>query len=280
MPELPEVESIRLYLESHIAGKKLIDVEIREPKMFFGNPKEIIGEKITHVLRSGKVVTIQFQNNTFLSAHLKLSGQILFAPDKQKAIFKNPIPRANTDTMPGKTTYIILTFDDNSVLFFNDMRKFGWMKLGDKPEFAKGVDVLSVDFTLEYFSNALKKTGRPIKVVLMDQEKMAGIGNIYANDSLYLATIHPARKANSLTPTEIKTLHQAILDSIREGLKYKGSSARDELYVMPDGSKGSYQDHFKAYHQHGKPCVRCGTIMERIELGGRGTFFCPKCQVK
>jgi formamidopyrimidine-DNA glycosylase len=246
--------------------------------MFFGNPTEIIGEKISHVLRSGKVVTIQFQNNKFLSAHLKLSGQILFATDKHHAVFKNPIPRANTDTMPGKTTYIILTFDDNSVVFFNDMRKFGWMKLGDKPEIAKGVDVLSTDFTENYLAQAISKTARPIKVVLMDQEKMAGIGNIYANDALYLARIHPSRKANSLNSEETNRLYTAILDSIREGLQYRGSSAQDELYVMPDGSKGEYQHHFKAYHQHGKPCVRCKTIMERIEVGGRGTFFCPKCQ--
>lgn len=278
MPELPEVESIRMYLEKHILNKTLYTVEILERKMFVGDPDKIIGKKITGLLRSGKVLTIRFENNLYASIHLKLSGQILYSPDKNNSVFKNPIPRADTNKMPGKTTRIILNFSDNSALYFNDMRKFGWMKLGEKPANAKGMDVLARDFTFDYFVNAISKTSRPIKVVLMDQERIAGIGNIYANDSLYAAKIHPARKSNLLTIDEKKVLYRSILDTIKEGLHYKGSSAHDELYLMPDGEKGSYQNHFKAYHQHGKPCVRCGTIMERIELGGRGTFFCPNCQ--
>ena len=278
MPELPEVESIRMYLDAHIVGKTLNEVEIREKKMFFGDPKKIIGKKIVAVLRSGKVLTIQFENKLYLSSHLKLSGQILYSQDKDKSIFKKTIPRANTNKMPGKTTRIILNFNDNSVLYFNDLRKFGWMKLNSKPEHPKGVDVLSKDFTFKYFESASAKTGRPIKVVLMDQERIAGVGNIYANDALWQAKIHPARKTNSLTTDEKKTLYRSILDTIKDGLKYKGSSAHDELYIMPDSSKGSYQNHFKAYHQHGTPCKRCRTIMMRMKLGGRGTFFCPNCQ--
>ena len=278
MPELPEVESIRMYLDAHIVGKTLNEVEIREKKMFFGDPKKIIGKKIVAVLRSGKVLTIQFENKLYLSSHLKLSGQILYSQDKDRSIFKNTIPRANTNKMPGKTTRIILNFNDNSVLYFNDLRKFGWMKLNSKPEHPKGVDVLSKDFTFKYFESASAKTGRPIKVVLMDQERIAGVGNIYANDALWQAKIHPARKTNSLTTDEKKTLYRSILDTIKDGLKYKGSSAHDELYIMPDSSKGSYQNHFKAYHQHGTPCKRCRTIMMRMKLGGRGTFYCPQCQ--
>ncbi len=127
MPELPEIESIRMYLDSHIVGKTLHDVEILEKKMFFGDPKKITGKKIVAVLRSGKVLTIQFENKLYLSSHLKLSGQILYSSNRDKAVFKNIIPRANTNKMPGKTTRIILNFDDNSVIYFNDLRKFGWM---------------------------------------------------------------------------------------------------------------------------------------------------------
>jgi formamidopyrimidine-DNA glycosylase len=278
MPELPEVESIRMYLEKQIVGKKLTSLDILEKKMLVGNSSKIINQNVSAVLRSGKVLSIKFENNMFASFHLKLSGQILYSPDKNKSIFKNTIPRANTNTMPGKTTRIILYFEDNSAVYFNDMRKFGWMKIGEKPEYAKGVDVLDENFSYEYFENAISKTIRPIKVVLMDQEKIAGIGNIYANDSLYIAKIHPARKSSSLTSDEKNILYKSIVETINEGLKYKGSSAHDELYMLPNSEKGTYQHHFKAYHQHGKACVRCGTIMERTVVGGRGTFFCPSCQ--
>ncbi len=278
MPELPEIESIRMYLRQHIVGKTLQKVEIIAPKMFIGDEKLIIHKKVTDVLRSGKIVTIQFENNMYASLHLKLSGQILYAFDKNKAVFKNTIPRADSNTMPAKTTKVILYFSDNSALYFNDMRMFGWMKVSNKPEVIKGIDVLSTDFTFDYFEKVLSKTSRAIKIILMDQDKIGGIGNIYANDALFTAKIHPARKANELTHDEAKTLYRSILDTIKDGLHYKGSSAKDELYVLPDGEKGAYQHHFKAYHKHGTACVNCGTIMERIELGGRGTFFCPTCQ--
>lgn len=278
MPELPEIESIRIYLQDHLVSKTLQRIEILEQNMFVGEEKHIIHQKVSEILRSGKILTIKFENNYFASFHLKLSGQILYAPNKDKPIFKNPIPRADTNKMPGKTTRIILHFSDNSALYFNDMRKFGWMKVSEKPEVVKGVDVLDANFTFEYFKKAVSNTGRPIKVVLMDQDKIGGIGNIYANDSLYLAKIHPARKAKSLNDAELKHLYREILHAIKEGLYYKGSSAKDELYVLPDGEKGMYQHHFKAYHKHGTACINCGTIMERMELGGRGTFFCPKCQ--
>ncbi|HRN69607.1 MAG TPA: bifunctional DNA-formamidopyrimidine glycosylase/DNA-(apurinic or apyrimidinic site) lyase [Candidatus Woesebacteria bacterium] len=278
MPELPEVESIRLYLQDHLVGKTLQRVEIFEQNMFVGEKKHIIHKKVTDILRSGKILTLKFQNDMYASFHLKLSGQILYAPNKDKTIFNNPIPRTNTNKMPGRTTRIILHFSDNSALYFNDMRKFGWMKVGEKPQMVKGIDVLSEKFTFEYFEKVIAKTSRPIKIILMDQDKIGGVGNIYANDALYSAKIHPARKANSLNQDELKNLYREILHAIKEGLYYKGSSAKDELYVLPDGEKGNYQNHFKAYHMHGTPCKNCGTIMERIEVGGRGTFICPKCQ--
>ncbi len=278
MPELPEIESIRMYLRQYIIGKTLQKVEVIAPKMFIGDEKLIIHKKVTDVLRSGKILTLQFENNMYASIHLKLSGQILYALHKDKAVFKVVIPRADSNTMPAKTTKVILYFTDNSALYFNDMRMFGWMKVSNKPEMIKGIDVLSTDFTLDYFKTVLSKTSRAIKIILMDQDKIGGIGNIYANDALFTAKIHPARKANELTPEETERLYKSILDTIQDGLRYKGSSAKDELYVLPDGEKGTYQHHFKAYHKHGTACINCGTIMERMELGGRGTFFCPKCQ--
>lgn len=277
MPELPEVETIRLFLSKHLPGKKIIDIEIREQKQFHGEPKLVLFKTIKTIGRTGKILHIQL-DHLYLSFHLKLSGQILYAPDKDNYEFKNVIPRANSKRMPASTTRIILYFDDNSVLYFNDMRKFGWIKLSEKPEEPLALDVLSPLFTYEYFEKALQGVKRPLKAVLLDQAKMAGIGNIYANDSLWEAQIHPARKTDTLTILEKKTLYEAILKTIKEGIHYRGSSAQDELYVLPDSEKGHYQHRFKTYHQHGTPCKRCGTIIQRIVVGGRGTFFCPHCQ--
>lgn len=281
MPELPEIETIKLYLKQHILGKKVTGVKILEKKQFHGDPNTAFGLTVKDISRKGKILDLQLTTNNVqlhMSFHLKLSGQILYAPDSTKPTFKNVIPRADSNTMPAKTTRVILVFDDNSALYFNDMRKFGWVKLGPNPEGPTGVDVLDQLFTAEYLKETLNGIRRPIKVVLLDQEKMAGIGNIYANDSLWEAKIHPARKANTLTDEEIHRLHTAILKIIHEGIQYKGSSAQDELYLVPDSTKGQYQHHFKTYHKHGTPCTRCRTKIERIVVGGRGTFFCPTCQ--
>lgn len=278
MPELPEVETIRLSLNKKLADKTIKNVTIRQTKQFVGNPKDIIGQKVVSVIRKGKVISIKLSNDLYISVHLKLTGQLLFAANKQQTKFSTLIPFAETDTMPGKTTSVIIEFDDGSTLFFNDLRTFGWMKVGKLPEGPQSVDVLSPDFTEEYLQSITSKTRKPIKVLLMDQDSLAGIGNIYANDSLFIAKINPLRKSNILTPTEISALYKAIQEIIAEGLLYKGSSARDEVYIMPDGSKGSYQDHFKVYHQENKPCLRCKTPIKRIKQGGRSSFYCLVCQ--
>jgi formamidopyrimidine-DNA glycosylase len=279
MPELPEIESIRLHLDPIIVGKTIASIKLLEPSMFHGSVEDVIGATISSTSRKGKVLILHLaESNSFLSFHLKLSGQILFVEDNNDPVFKNQIPLAGSNRMPARTTRIIIHFSDNAALYFNDMRKFGWIKLGNKPELPTGVDILSDEFTPEYLQEHLKRTRRPIKSVLLDQEIIAGVGNIYANDALWEARVHPARKANSLTSEEVRNLFEGIKKSIREGLKYKGSSAKDELYVLPDSTPGMYQHHFKTYHQHGTPCKRCGEIIKSMRLGGRGTFFCPKCQ--
>ncbi|MBP9690724.1 bifunctional DNA-formamidopyrimidine glycosylase/DNA-(apurinic or apyrimidinic site) lyase [Candidatus Woesebacteria bacterium] len=288
MPELPEIESIRLHLDPIIVGKTITSLKLLEPSMFHGNIDHVIGAIITGTSRKGKILTLHLTQtnsttyklpaNSYISFHLKLSGQILFVEDNNNPVFKNQIPLADSNRMPARTSRIIIHFSDNSALYFNDMRKFGWLKVGDKPELPAGVDVLSDDFTSEYLQAHLTKTRRPIKTVLLDQEIIAGVGNIYANDALWEARIHPARKANSLTADEVMSLFAGIKKSIHEGLEYKGSSAKDELYVLPDSTPGMYQHHFKTYHQQGTPCKRCGEIIKSMRLGGRGTFYCPTCQ--
>lgn len=278
MPELPEVETIRLLLQSDLIGKTIKDVTVMVQKQFVGNKADIIGKKIDSLIRKGKVVSIKLDNGLFISFHLKLSGQLLFAKDKYNAVFANTIPLTSTNKMPGKTTSIILDFTDGSALFFNDLRKFGWMKIGQEPEGPKSVDVLSPDFTQEFLQTKITKSKKPIKTLLMDQEALAGIGNIYANDSLYEAKINPERKASTLTTEEINALYASIKKVIAKGLQYRGSSAKDEIYILPDGSKGTYQNHFRVYHREGQPCGRCENPIKRIKQGGRSSFYCPMCQ--
>ncbi len=281
MPELPEVETIRLFLHQCLIGKEIRSCEILVPKMFHGNPKDLENAVVIDTDRKGKVLTLVLEKKgrkQYLSFHLKLSGQILYAADKNYAEYPNTIPLANSNKMPAKTTRMVFYFTDGSVLYFNDLRKFGWAKLADTPEHPTGVDVLSEQFTAQYVVKSLIKTKRPVKTVLLDQTIISGIGNIYANDALWEAGIHPERQTSSLSQEERKRIYIAIKKTIAEGLKFKGSSAKDELYVLPDSTSGGYQKHFKTYHQHGKHCSKCGTVIVRTKLGGRGTFFCPVCQ--
>jgi len=278
MPELPEVETIRRSLRDDLVGKVIDHVEVLEFKQFKGDPKQVAGKKITDVIRKGKMLTLVLEDSLFLSIHLMLTGQILFAEDGKNAIFKNIIPHTNSNKMPNTSTRIVVHFKDTSALYFNDQRKFGWMKLSDKIEETKSVDVLSPEFTLEYFKKSISSSKKPIKPLLLEQDKITGIGNIYDNDLLWEAKVHPTRKANSLSNEELEAIYNATVKIIQEGIKYKGSSAKDEMYVLPNSEKGSYQEHFKVYHRNGQPCLRDKATIERIELAGRGTFFCPKCQ--
>jgi len=278
MPELPEVETIKRCLEPDILGKVIADIEILSQKNFIGKKQDVIGKKIISINRYGKVLVFKLAPNHYLNIHFKLSGQMLFAKNIKNAFFKNTIPFTKTNKMPGKTTRVIIKFSDGSGLFFNDLRKFGWIKVSQKPLTPKGIDVLSKEFTLDKLTQLTSTTSRPIKLTLMDQDLITGIGNIYANDSLFLAKIHPSRPTKSLTKNELKSLYKAIIKEINLGIKDQGSSGADEAFILPDGSKGTHQRHFLVYQQEGKPCPRCQTKIKRIKQNNRSSFFCPKCQ--
>ncbi len=271
MPELPEVETIKLYLEKAIVGQKIASVEILSKKQFLGNPKGLIGRKIKSLDRRAKYLIINLDNDKSLLIHLKLTGQLIW------------VPIASAD-LPSKAARIIIRFN-KGVLFFNDRRKFGWIKVITNNKklitdnLAKlGPEPLESEFSLDYLKKILQKTSRPIKLVLLDQEKIAGIGNIYANEALFLAKINPAKPAKNLTADEIKKLREAILKVLKQGIKYGGSSAADESYIKPDGSLGKFQQHFAVYQRQGQKCQRCEAIIKRINLSNRSTFFCPVCQ--
>lgn len=278
MPELPEVETIRLQLKTKIVGKTIENIEVLEKKQFIGNKEEVLNAKITNIGRSGKILNLVLDNNKYLNFHLKLTGQILYTDNLKNPVFQNIIPFTGTIKMPSKTTRIIFTFSDGSGLFFNDMRKFGWVKITNQPEKPRGLDVLSNEFTVKYLTVIIQQTQKSIKLLLMDQDKIAGIGNIYANEALFLARIHPLRKSSSLSKPEAAKLYKTTKKVIEQGIKYGGSSGADDAYIKPNGSRGSYQAHFKVYQREDEPCPICKTPIKRIKQGGRASFYCSKCQ--
>ncbi len=291
MPELPEVETIRLGLEKYLRGHTIKDIEIRLPKIVRGEVKKVQGAKVQRIRRRGKGLILDLDNEWSLAAHVKMTGQFIY---QGKNLTKSFHPKLNLpESLPNKWTHVIFQLDD-ATLFYNDIRQFGWI------EVVKTNEVLSLPFfknlgleppvvpitigtmegqailSLDAFKRVVVVGKLPIKQLLMDQKRIAGVGNIYANDALWLAKINPARSANSLTDKEIKQLYEAVLFVLQEGLKYQGASETNFFHV--DGAKGGYQDHFLVYGKTKLPCTRCGTLIERTVLGGRGTFFCPHCQ--
>lgn len=282
MPELPEVETVRLFLDKNILGKTITYLEILNPKSFIARPEPVegvIGQTIVSTSRLGKQLSIHLSNNLILLFHLKMTGQIIVG----NSVFGHPTPKEDKTNLPNKSTRLIFTFSDKSKLYFNDQRKFGWVKVLNKNELAEfqknvGVDVLSSDFTDDYFYHQLQKTTRAIKLVLLDQSKFAGIGNIYDNDALFLSRIHPQIPSNKITKKTAKILRQNLIDLMKESLFHGGSTAKDNKYIHPDGSVGQHQYFFRVYQREKEPCLVCQTPIKRIKISGRGTFFCPVCQ--
>jgi len=284
MPELPEVETIKCQLSKKLLGLTIKNIWFDKPKMFVGHKDEVIGKKITSISRRAKLLIMNL-GDIFLVFHLKLTGQLVYvAKDGKTVTLGHPIPFAG-EKLPAKTTHIVFYFDNGGRLFFNDLRQFGWVKVVKNQELRImnqefGPEPFTKEFTLEYFKGILSNWGRPIKLLLMDQSKIAGIGNIYANDALFLAGIAPHKRARDLVkkePEKVKKLYEAILVVLKKGIEAGGSSAADEAYVDTEGKKGSYK--FLVYQKDGEDCPnKCGKKIRRMTLGGRGTFFCPRCQ--
>lgn len=266
MPELPEVETIRMQLEKQIVGRAIRDVVVLNPKSFQGDAMKMVGQKVTNVQRKGKMIIVDLSGTLKLLIHLKMSGQLVFGDSN----------------LESKHTRVILKFDKGN-LYFNDMRKFGWIKLASESETEMlseklGPEPFSKEFTQEYLYSVCQKWGRPVKLLLMDQEKVSGIGNIYANEALWCAEISPMKRARDLEIEKVQKLHKCILEVLEAGIKYGGSSAKDETFVDVYGEKGHAQEHFNVYQKQGEVCNRCGKTITKSMLGGRGTYFCPKCQ--
>jgi len=282
MPELPEVETIRLGLKKAIVGKIIADVDVRVPKLFHGDKKEIIGKKIKNIDRRAKQIIIDVEGDNDLLIHLKMTGQLIFDDGKSRVAGGHPSADW-VEKLPNSTTHIIFDFSDGSKLFFNDLRKFGWVKIFDskklKGKLANelGVEPFDKEFTAVRLEKIIKSKSRwNIKKVLTDQSLISGIGNIYSDEALFWAKIQPERKAGSLSDKEIEALNSSIIKALEIGLKWGGTS--DNNYVNIGGEKGEGQEHLQVYGRAGKKCNRCDSTIKKIKLNGRGTHFCPECQ--
>lgn len=266
MPELPEVETIKNELLPYVIDRTIQSVDISWDKMVKYPPLQefidsIIGKKITDISRRGKYLFFHLSSGNVLVMHMKMTGSLLVNP---------------TDT---RFTRAVFHLDNGVDVHFWDPRKFGkmWLEKDSNTVIKElGPEPLDADFTPEVLAGILHKRSAPVKPVLLDQSHIAGIGNMYADEALFEAKIHPATPANKLTKTEVKRLHAAIRDVLLKALNLKGASIRN--YIRPDGQPGTAHDEFNVAHGMGKKCPRCGASIERIVVRGRGTYFCPKCQ--
>ncbi len=288
MPELPEVESSVLYLKTKVLKRTFVDTWTDTPKIgalkgsLRGNFRELIlKKKIEDIERRAKNIIFNLGDLSLL-VHYKMTGHLLHGIwKKEKSLWVSNIEGPLLTDKMNRHIHFIFFLDNKTQLAFSDIRKFGKIELWKKDDLKKelstlGPEPLSPDFTEERFSEMIKKTKKTIKPLLLDQHFLSGIGNIYASDALWLARIHPERKSDTLTEKEIKSLHKAIIDILREGIKYKGDSMID--FRLPDGTKGGYQNYQKVYGKENESCFQCNTKISKIKVGGRGTYYCPNCQ--
>ncbi len=288
MPELPEVETVRRGLASLLPGKKILSVESNHEKSFPNAKNDVdaflIGAKISAVRRRAKVLLIDLDSEYTLLIHLKMTGQLVFRSNDHALQFGAGHPSDSlVGRLPDKSTRVTLDLED-SRLFFNDQRKFGWMRLVPSIEvpnidFMKklGPEPLADDFTPKDFVLRLRtKQGSIIKAALLDQTVIAGVGNIYADESLFAAKIHPSTRVRDVSDQKLSMLFKELKKILLLSIEKGGST--DKNYVDAEGKRGSYLIFAKVFRKNGQPCPTCGTILEKIRVAGRGTHICPHCQ--
>jgi formamidopyrimidine-DNA glycosylase len=272
MPELPEVETIRRQLAPALEGRRIDSVEVRDPRWSDPAPPEAIadalrGRLISRVGRRGKYLIVSLEDDVHLVMHLRMTGNLLLTEEAEAPAH----------------TRVTMRLDDGRRLLFVDVRRFGTgdVLLGSDAlaeyfESRLGVEPLSADFTAEALRAMARGRKQPVKAFLLNQERIAGVGNIYADEALFRARIHPLRPVGSLKRGQLEALRSGVVESLELGIDSKGASIDDYRHV--DGARGSFQDRFLAYSRVGEPCVRCGTPIEKLRAAGRGTYVCPSCQ--
>lgn len=282
MPELPEVETIRRMVERSLISRQITAVELRLPKLMRDSPlpdlSAVVGQMITGARRQAKVLIIDLSNGLSLLVHFKLSGQLAIErPDGSREVAGHPVPNP-TGPLPHKATHLDLRFDDGTVVWYSDIRQFSWLRLMPTDSvqpalaaFGFGPEAMDEAVVLDALRAVAPRRRVPIKTVLLDQTVIAGLGNIYADEALFAAGIHPATPANEVSRSRLATLARTIPWALEQGLAQGGAKIINNRAHPIDG--------FPAVHgREGEPCFICGTTVEKTRVGARGTYFCPHCQ--
>lgn len=307
MPELPEVQTVVSELNKRLRGRKIKRVQVNMSKIISIGPqtvsnirdvsqktvnefvKLLTGRKFLSVKRRGKMLIFNVDGPLSMLVHLKMTGQFIFEDKTQRAKTGGKYRILNRLTaplvkLPTKHTHVVFYFTDGSILFYNDLRQFGYLRIVKDADISKvaefknyGPEPLEKSFTFKVFQEALKNRKKiPIKLALMDTKVVVGIGNIYSDEILYHAHVMPDRQVDSLSTKELKAVFDQIKPVLQTGIKYKGSSVGD--FVRTDGKWGSMGKHHFVYGRKNQACLGCGTIIKSLKLGGRTSCFCPKEQ--
>ena len=287
MPELPEVETVRRGLEALIVGKKVAFATSDNPKSFPNAPQDVasflVGVTIQDIHRRAKLLIVGLSSGYSLLVHLKMTGQLVYVDSGVRFGAGHPNDSL-VQELPDRSTRVTISFDDGSTLYFNDQRKFGWVRLMPTIEvpnidFMKkvGPEPLEADFTAAQFAQRFARRARTnIKAALLDQSVVAGIGNIYADEALWGAQVHPQRLVSSLSEDDFERIYTDVRAVMNLSIEKGGSSNKN--YVNAEGKKGSYMDFARVFRREGLACPRCGTTIEKLRVAGRGTHICPVCQ--
>jgi formamidopyrimidine-DNA glycosylase len=271
MPELPEVETIRRQLAPALRGRTIVGIEILDPRWTRPEPpleavRALRGRTVIDIDRSGKYLVWSLSGEVYLLMHLRMTGALLLHPD--------PEP---------EHTRVRFELDDGHRLVYNDPRRFGTGHVLQGAEARDaylreriGIEPLTPEFTIEHLRTMARGRSAPVKAFVLDQRRIAGVGNIYADEALFRARIHPLRPAGTLNRTQLAELRNGIEESLLAGIEAKGATIDDFRHL--DGARGSFQDRFLVHRREGEPCPRCGTTIRKLVVGGRGTYVCEHCQ--
>lgn len=283
MPELPEVETIRRIVERELVGLTLTGIEVTLPKLLrdspLPDPSVLLGRTLRSVDRRAKILMTHWSGDLSVLVHFKLAGQLaVLQPDGRRVVAGHPVPDPEGE-FPHKATHLTLSFEEGTTVYYSDIRQFGWWRImptdavdAALAAFRFGPEGTGGDgFDRDDLAARLSRRRIPIKQALLDQRVVAGLGNIYVDEALHRARIHPARPANSLTSDELDRLYPAVGWALDRGIEQGGAAIRRGKAYPRDG--------FPAVHaRRGEPCTTCGTEIVKVTLGGRGTYFCPVCQ--